>query len=353
MILKICTIVGTRPQFIKYAPVSQELSNHEELLVHAGQHYDANLSDIFFQELGIRNPDIRLESGSESHGVQTTKILVGAERVLLQHNPDIVMVYGDTNSTLAGALAAAKLNIPVAHVEAGCRSFDRRMPEEVNRVIVDHISTLNFAPDYMAMQNLMCEGSPGECIRMVGDTLADALHMFSERPSVILAALQLKPKQYHLLTVHRQGNTENPDIIRDIFSGVSRSYLPVVFPVHPRTSKAVYVNRIPIPDNIITLLPIGYIDMIHLMRNAKKIITDSGGMQHEAAILGVPCVTLRDTTEWVDTVRRKWNVLAGTNPLNIAKLINSDFTPPQKYPVEYGAAKKIIAYMEEWYDSKR
>jgi UDP-GlcNAc3NAcA epimerase len=315
--MKVASIVGTRPQFIKAAVVSRELrKQHQEVLIHTGQHYDDNMSQLFFRELDIPEPDYNLGVGSGPHGAQTGKMLVRIERVLRREKPDWVLVYGDTNSTLAGALAAAKLHIPVAHVEAGLRSFNRRMPEELNRILVSHVSDLLFAPTETAMKNLEREGLIGRA-HLVGDVMEEALRYYlpiARRRSAILDQLQLEPKSYYLVTVHRAENTDSKQNLENILRALVQLDHPVVFPLHPRTRKMIErfgLGRFLNADGIRYLDPVGYLEMLVLEENALTILTDSGGVQKEAYWLGVPCVTLREETEWVETVESGWNVLAG------------------------------------------
>ncbi len=315
--MKIVTIVGARPQFIKAAPVSRELrKQHTEVLVHTGQHYDENMSAVFFRELEIPEPDCNLGIGSGSHGQQTGAMLGGIEAVLIAEQPDWVLVYGDTNSTLAGALAAAKLHIKVAHVEAGLRSFNRRMPEEVNRVLTDHVSDMLFCPTQTAVKNLAREGLT-QGVHLVGDVMHEALLWAAERArtqSVILDRLVLMKKGFLLATVHRAENTDDPVRLRAIVEALVSLDDPIVFPIHPRTRKALDRLEFPtLPSRVKVIEPVGYLDMVHLEQSARTIMTDSGGIQKEAYWLGVPCVTLRDETEWVETVESGWNVLVGAD----------------------------------------
>ena len=316
--MKIVTIVGARPQFIKCAPVSREIrKDHTEILVHTGQHYDPEMSDIFFEELEIPKPDYHLGVGSGNHGKQTGRILEKIEEVLLIEKPDLVLVYGDTNSTLAGALAAAKLHIPVAHVEAGLRSFDRSMPEEINRVVTDHVSVLLFCPTENAVNLLNKEGISNG-VYLTGDVMVDALYYnqnLAEKKSRILERLALSPGDYFVLTIHRPSNTDNRDHMVNILDTLSEVDLPVVFPIHPRTKKVLadYNLLSRISQNILLIDPLGYLDMLKLMRHARKILTDSGGIQKEAFIFGIPCITLRENTEWVETLVGGWNTLVGAD----------------------------------------
>lgn len=316
--MKILSVIGARPQFIKCAPLSRSIRReHEEILVHTGQHYDPEMSDIFFKELNIPQPDYNLGIGSSSHGEQTGEMLIAIEKVLLKEKPDIVLVYGDTNSTLAGALAASKLYIKVAHVEAGLRSFDRSMPEEINRVITDHISDLLFCPTDTAAINLRKEGILSG-IYQVGDVMLDALkynQKIAEEKSTILEDLNLISKEYLVATVHRPSNTDNLDSLSSIVRALCKSDLPVVFPVHPRTKKCLkqYGLWEKLDGSIKVVPPLGYLEMLKLTANARKILTDSGGVQKEAYILGVPCITMRENTEWVETIEDGWNVLVGAD----------------------------------------
>ncbi len=345
--MKIVTIVGARPQFIKCAPVSRELrKDHTEILVHTGQHYDPEMSDIFFEELHIPKPDYNLNVGSGSHGKQTGEILAKTEEILVKEKPDLVLVYGDTNSTLAGALAAAKLHIPVAHVEAGLRSFDRTMPEEINRVVTDHISDILFCPTQTSVDNLAAEGIT-KGVYLVGDVMADALAYNEDlalKQSRILESLGLDAGTYLVLTVHRPANTDSRDAMGAIIGALKESGMPVVFPVHPRTKKYLreYGLWDRVPENIHITEPLGYLDMLCLMSHAKKILTDSGGVQKEAYMLGVPCITLRENTEWVETVEAGWNVLAGADMKKILSAIDA-VTPhtsqQELYPA--GVCRKI------------
>lgn len=329
--MKIASIVGARPQFIKCAPVSRELRKaHEEILIHTGQHYDHGMSEVFFEELAIPEPDYNLGIGSGTHGHQTGTMLGAIEDVLVKEEPDVILVYGDTNSTLAGALAAAKLHIPVAHVEAGLRSFDRRMPEEVNRVLTDHASDLLFCPTATAVSHLADEGVT-RGVHLVGDVMYDAMNhnrAVAEERSRILEDVGVSPGEYLAVTVHRPSNTDDRDNMAAIIGALGEAGMPVVFPVHPRTRRFLgeYGLLERMPGNIRLTEPLGYLDMLHLMAHATKILTDSGGIQKEAYMLGVPCITLRENTEWVETVEAGWNVLVGAERERIADAIHS-FSP--------------------------
>ncbi|MDJ0772104.1 MAG: UDP-N-acetylglucosamine 2-epimerase (non-hydrolyzing) [Mastigocoleus sp. MO_167.B18] len=317
--MKIITIVGARPQFIKAAVVSRKLQstpNVQEVLVHTGQHYDGNMSDVFFQELDIQPPDYHLGIGSYSHGAQTGKMLEAIEQVILQEKPDWVIVYGDTNSTLAGAIAAVKLHIPVAHVEAGLRSFNRRMPEEINRVLTDHSSDLLFAPTNAAVKNLHAEGISEEKVHLVGDVMYDAALYYRAKAaqnSSILDRQKLTPQSYILATIHRAENTDYSSRLQAIFGGLVAvaEKIPVVLPLHPRTRSALSREGLlnDVTRSLRLIEPVGYLDMVMLEKNAKLVATDSGGVQKEAFFHRVPCITLREETEWVELVESGWNQL--------------------------------------------
>ncbi len=314
--MKVLSVVGARPQFIKAAALSRVLrakENITEIIVHTGQHFDANMSKVFFMELDIPEPDFNLEVAGLSHGAMTGRMLEGTEQVLLDEKPDMVMVYGDTNSTLAGALAAVKLHIPVAHVEAGLRSFNRRMPEEINRILADHASDILFAPTKAAVENLRTEGIPGDRIHLVGDVMYDATLYYAakaEQRSYILSALGLAPRKYILATVHRAENTDDPERLKVILQTLTKVHrkVPVVFPVHPRTRKlAKAFDLEDYLEKVLAIDPVGYLDMVMLEKHARLIVTDSGGVQKEAFFHQVPCVTLRAETEWVELVETGWN----------------------------------------------
>jgi len=320
----ILSIVGARPQFIKCAPLSKKIREcYTEILVHTGQHYDENMSDVFFSELGIPNPDYNLHIGSGNHGEQTGKMLEAIEQILLDKKPDLVLVYGDTNSTIAGSLAASKLHIPVAHVEAGLRSYDRRMPEEINRVLTDHVSDLLFCPTQTAVRNLEKEGIT-RGVYITGDVMVDAIFgalPVARKMSNVLADIQVSANEYYLATVHRPSNTDDKKNLVSILKTFSELSYPVVFPIHPRTRKFLESYGISISEypNIIFVTPLPYVDMVRLLFDSRLVLTDSGGLQKEAYILKKPCITLRDTTEWVETVEDGWNILAGVDK---AKIIN-------------------------------
>jgi UDP-GlcNAc3NAcA epimerase len=349
--VNIVSVVGARPQFIKAATVSRHLRRaHQEVLVHTGQHYDEQLSDVFFAQLDLPPPDHHLGVGSAPHGRQTAQILERLEDVLLQEKPDRVLVYGDTNSTLAGALAAVKLHIPLAHVEAGLRSYDRRMPEEINRVLTDHCADLLFCPTVTAVENLAREGITNG-VHLVGDVMYDSL--LQQTPDAgdarqILRGWGLEPGEYFLATVHRAANTDDAARLGTILQALGELSLPVVFPIHPRTRKAIAVAGLSLTPNIHLREPLGYRDMLVLERHARSILTDSGGVQKEAFFLGVPCVTLREETEWPETVECGWNVLAGAEPERIVAAARRP-APQEERPLLFGdghAAEKIVRSLE-------
>jgi UDP-N-acetylglucosamine 2-epimerase len=350
--VRIVSVVGARPQFVKAAPVSAALAGRvDEVMIHTGQHYDPEMSDTFFAELGLAEPLHHLGAGSGSHAEQTARILTGVERVLQDDRPDAVLVYGDTNSTIAAALAAAKLHVPVAHVEAGLRSFDRGMPEELNRVVTDHLSSLLFAPSPVAVDNLRAEGVTSG-VHMVGDVMVDALLRARDRvavPHPVATALGLRAGEYAVATVHRAATTDDPARLRLAVELLSRLELPVIFAVHPRTRGA--LERAGLLDgmergesSVVHLLPpVSYLTMIGLMAGARAVLTDSGGMQKEAYLLGTPCVTLRDQTEWVETVEAGWNTLVGLDAARARAALAS--RAPLERPELYGdghAAERIV-----------
>lgn len=321
--LSIATVVGARPQFIKAAPVSRALQEAglREVLIHTGQHSDANMSEIFFNEMELRSPDYFLGVTGLSHGAMTGEMLKQIEGVLLKEKPDIVLVYGDTNSTLAGALTAAKLNIPIAHVEAGLRSFNMKMPEEINRVLTDRVSKWLFCPTTTAIQNLNSEGyrAPDYIIENVGDVMYDASMMFAERarwPSEVSEALQGKP--FVLCTLHRQESTDTPDVFKSLIHALRTmsETMPVVWPVHPRAKKKLAELDISV-EGLITTPPLGYLEMLALLKSCKLIATDSGGLQKEAYFFEKPCLTLRKKTEWVELVQFGTVTLCGWDPTEI------------------------------------
>jgi UDP-N-acetylglucosamine 2-epimerase len=358
--MKIISVIGARPQFIKLKPIVDELKKRKinHILVHTGQHYDYEMSKIFFDELNVPKPDYNLEVGSYSHAKQTALMLERIEKVLLKEKPNTVIVYGDTNSTLAGALGAVKLNIPVAHIEAGLRSYKSDMPEEVNRVLTDHISKFLFCPTKTAVDNLKKEGIT-KGVHLVGDVMYDIFKSkinseFNSGPKPkTLQKLNLKSKEYFLLTIHRQENTDNPENLRSILFALKQIKKKIVFPMHPRTRKtlkqlnsefSLLKGTVTTIGNFLIMNPVSYLDMLVLEKNAKKILTDSGGVQKEAYWLSIPCITLRKETEWMETVKNGWNILVGTDVDSIIRAIrgmNVDFSTRQFYG-KGNAATKIV-----------
>jgi len=350
--MKIATVVGARPQFIKSAPVSKAIAKaaYQEYQIHTGQHYDYGMSEIFFEELGIAEPAINLGIGSGSHAQQTGQMMIGIEAVLQEQKPDVVLVFGDTNSTLAGALATAKLSIKLAHVEAGLRSYNRQMPEEHNRVLTDHCSDILFCPTQTAVDNLSREGII-HGVHRVGDTMYDAILQFGEiasQRSNILQRLKLEPRNFLLATIHRAYNTDNPNVLGNILSAFSRVEEIILFPIHPRTIQAANSAKLKIPENVKVIDPVGYLDMLVLEKNARIILTDSGGMQKEAYFFRMPCLTLRPETEWVETVESGWNVLVGSDPeliLNGIKFHKWPDTQPEHIYGDGDASDRIIGLL--------
>lgn len=375
--MKIVTIVGARPQFIKASAVSRAIARYNcqvsdykkqinELLVHTGQHYDHNMSQIFFEELEIPRPSYNLGIGGSNHGAMTGLMLEGIESLLFVEKPDIVMVYGDTNSTLAGALAASKMHIPVAHVEAGLRSFNKRMPEEINRVLTDHVSTFLFCPTVRAVKNLQKENLPGNSNRLeknvchvalTGDVMFDAALYYAgriEEYSKILQKIRREDNisdRFALCTIHRAENTDNPKNLESIFKGLNliARHCPIVLPLHPRTRK--FIKNLNINSSNISLLdPMSYLEMIGLIKKCQLVLTDSGGLQKEAFFFRKPCVTLREETEWVELTENKYNLLAGSD----AERIYGSFLTQMSVEIPehdlYGdgsASEKIVNFLTE------
>ena len=345
-------MVGTRPQFIKAAPVSRALraAGLDETLVHTGQHYDPRLSRKFFDELQLPAPELNLQVGSDSHACQIARMLERLEDVFLERRPDAVLVYGDTNSTLAGALAAAKLGLPLAHVEAGLRSFDRSMPEELNRILTDHASDLLFCPTATAVENLRREGI-ARGVSLPGDVLLDAMRLFQRQAPDALGALGLKPRRYLLATIHRPANRDDAAVLARLMDILAALEEPVLFPMHPGTrarlnEQTALLKRLAAARRLRILEPAGYLEMLALERDARLILTDSGGVQREAFFLGVPCVTLREATEWVETVRSGWNVLVGSDPEKLRAAVGKRDWPAGPPPACFGdgrAAERIAS----------
>lgn len=356
----LATILGARPQFIKAAALSNAIQEDEdwtEVLIHTGQHFDENMSDVFFEELSIQPPEYHLGVHSLGHGAMTGRMMEKIEEILIELKPDIVCLYGDTNSTVAGALVAAKLHIPVAHVEAGLRSFNRKMPEELNRIVTDHLSDLLFAPTDLAVENLIKEGIPQSKIFKVGDVMFDATKLFSDRAdkqSHILEEHGLQPKTYYLATIHRAENTNSEKDLKTIFRVLEEvgSNVDVVLPLHPRTKQKIEDFNIEI-KHVKCIAPVGYLDMITLQKNATLIITDSGGVQKEAFFHAVPCVTVREETEWVELVDLGWNTLAPAEKFaDVMLAITRNGIRGGENAQPYGdgsAAYHIVNHMSEYY----
>lgn len=352
--MRIATVVGARPQFIKAAAVSRLIAKDakiDEFLIHTGQHYDANMSSQFFEELSIPQPKYHLNIGSASHGKQTGAMLARIEEVLMQEKPDWVLIYGDTNSTLAGALAAAKLHIPVAHVEAGLRSFNRRMPEEINRITADHLSQVLFAPTEVAYQQLIKEGIDEKNIHNVGDVMFDATLFYNELNANRPKLFDLEPKSYVLATLHRAENTDDVNRLKHICEALLElsNHTQLILPLHPRTKAALAANQLfdRLASAVKIIEPVGYLDMLVLEQNAALIITDSGGVQKEAYFNQVPCITLRDETEWVELVLAGWNQLCSPKAaFSLVELMSvSTKLSKDKYRPLYGngdASRKIL-----------
>jgi len=351
--MKIVTIIGARPQFIKASVISKALrkAGHEEILVNTGQHYDDNMARIFFEEMGIPKPDYDLGVGSGTHASQTAGSLVGIEEILIKEKPDYIIVFGDTNATVAGALAAAKLHIKIAHIEAGLRSYNRDMPEEINRVVTDVLSDLLFVPTPVAVENLKKEGITSN-IHVVGDVMVDSLMIYTriaEQKSRILDELKLEKDKFLLMTIHRPSNADHDTRLLSILSEASKVDLPVIFPIHPRSRARVEKLISQTSGNIRIIDPVGYLDMMMLEKYSKVIITDSGGVQKEAYMHQTPCLTVRGETEWVETVRDGWNYIVGDN-LEKISILSKDFPEPREWSPHYGdgqTSDKIVHLLQE------
>ena len=354
--MKIASVIGVRPQFVKASVVSRKLrTRHDEILTHTGQHYDYQMNKIFFDQLNIPEPDYHLNIGSGSHGHQTGEMLSKIEEVLIKEKPDLVITYGDTNSTLAGALAASKLHIKTAHVESGLRSFDRSMPEEINRILTDHCSDILFCPTENAVENLKREGI-SENVYLTGDVMVDSLlynREIAEKKSNILSELGLKSKEYLVATVHRASNTDDETNLKNIVDAFSELNETVIFPLHPRTEKALRTYGLydKLKSSVILTKPLGFFEFIKLMDHSKMILTDSGGVQKEAYVLKVPCVTLRENTEWVETVEDGWNVLVGTDKEKIIRIVKEFHPLLEMYGERFGngeASKNIVSIIDNF-----
>ena len=354
--MKLLTVVGARPQFIKLAPVSKEIRKFAtEVIVHTGQHYDENMSDVFFDELGIPKPNYNLSIGSKSHGEQTGLMLAQLEKLIMEEKPTCVLVYGDTNSTLAGALAASKLHVPVIHVEAGLRSFNKKMPEEINRILTDHVSELLFVPTKVGVNNLKNEGIDTN-VYEVGDVMYDAVLQNTEKANCrySLEKYNIEEKEYVLLTLHRAENTDHKERFESIIKGLGDVKQQILWPLHPRTKK--YLNQYNIDlakyKHIKVTEPVGYLEMLLLMKNALRIITDSGGVQKEAYFMQTPCVTLREETEWVETVEVGANVLVGADTRQISEEGTNFSVCFNNKPDLYGdgkASRKIAELISKYF----
>jgi UDP-GlcNAc3NAcA epimerase len=364
--MKIITVIGARPQFVKAAPISRAIRAHnkfsdpkdqiQDFIVHTGQHYDTNMSEVFFEELEISPPTHNLGIGSGSHAQQTGQMLIKVEDILQQEHPDLLLIYGDTNSTLAGALAASKIHIPIAHIEAGLRSFNRRMPEEINRVLTDHMSDILFCPTQQAVTNLSNEGIRRNVFN-VGDVMYDGFLHFSQiakARSNILKNIHLEQTTetipvYYLATIHRAENTDDPDRLKSIFEAFSYIDTTIVLPLHPRTRNTLKKSAFTLPSNVQVIDPVSYLDMCQLLAHAKLVLTDSGGLQKEAFFAQIPCVTLRDETEWTETVETGWNIIASADVTRIQNAVQTlRNTPPIQTGSPYGsgnAAQKIISHL--------
>lgn len=326
---RIISVVGARPNIIKMAPIHRKLTDrYEHAIIHTGQHYDYKMSEIFFKEFSLPPPKYNLDVGSGTTNYQIGEMILRLGKVLLGEQPDLVLVYGDTNSTLAGALAAKKCNISVGHIESGLRSFDKRMPEETNRIITDHISDYLFAPTQTAIKNLKNENVQGKVFD-TGDISVEIVNHAIKIKSRILLDLNIRSASYLLFTIHRAENTDEPDVLRSLVKviGTLDPNIRIVFPIHPRTKKI--LAEIGLYDileksrNLELISPVGYTDFIELLKNASRVVTDSGGIQKEAYLLNTPCITLRSNTEWIETVDQGWNILSGTDSKTVVKIINS------------------------------
>jgi UDP-N-acetylglucosamine 2-epimerase len=336
--VKIVQIVGARPQFVKLGPLSRVIRrDHQEVIIHSGQHYDVLMNEVFFRDMEIPDPDYNLNIGSGSQGIQTAEILATIEPILIKERPDVVIVYGDTNTTLAGALAAAKLGTKIAHVEACLRSFNRSMPEEINRIVTDHVSDVLLAPTRMAVMNAAKEGLSDKCY-LVGDIMVDSLKYGIEKAkaaSNVLEELKLSGVDYSVLTLHRPYNVDDPANLKHILSGLDKLGRLIIFPVHPRTRKVVSSIAGSEFRNVRYIEPLAYLDFLMLMQGSQTILSDSGGIQKEAYIMNKPCVTLRYETEWVETVESGWNMLLPVNSSSFPDAIKS-FCPPAEHPDIFG-----------------
>ena len=368
--LKLMCVVGARPNFMKFAAIADAIDAHnlakrkpyiERILIHTGQHYDKNLSDTFFRELKLPRPDVNLNVGSGSHAWQTAEVMGKIEPVLLEHKPDLLLVVGDVNSTLASALVASKIGVKVAHVEAGLRSFDRTMPEEINRVLTDAISDLLFTTERSAEGNLLREGIPSEKIHFVGNTMIDTLleHKKNAETSMILEQLGRKKQEYAVLTLHRPSNVDDPASLREIFEGLNEisERIPIMFPVHPRTRKGMDREGLVLSSKMILCEPLGYLDFLKLIAESRFVLTDSGGIQEETTVLGVPCLTIRENTERPVTLTQGTNTLVGVNKrkmieesLKILDGVSREHRIPELWDGK--AAERIVEVVVRYFESQ-
>ena len=336
--MKIISIVGARPQFIKLAPLSKKIREfHDEIIIHTGQHYDKNMSNAFFEDLKFNRPKYNLNINGGLHGFQTARMIEEIEKILIKEKPNAVIVFGDTNTTLAGTIAASKLDCIIFHIEAGLRSFNKHMPEEINRIVADHLSDYLFCPTDNGMKNLSKENLIDKSF-LTGDIMVDSIKYALEisNSQDVLKKYSLKSDKFYLLTLHRPYNVDDIDKMKRILNSLSSLDFKVLFPIHPRTKNNFKKNNLEMPNNIIVIDPLSYLDFINIQKNSKKIITDSGGIQKEAYILKKPCVTLRTETEWVETVESGWNLLLNPNiNKNISSKIKS-FNPPLKHKPLFG-----------------
>ncbi|MCU4925416.1 UDP-N-acetylglucosamine 2-epimerase (non-hydrolyzing) [Halobacteria archaeon AArc-dxtr1] len=349
--MKVLTVIGARPQFVKAFAVSRELRrDHEEIFVHTGQHYDDEMSDVFFEDLGIPEPEYNLGVGSGDHGAQTAEMIVGIEELVIEEEPDIVLCYGDTNSTLAAGIVTSKMDVPLAHVEAGLRSYNRDMPEEINRVLTDHAAELLLVPSEASAENLREEGIT-EGVVDTGDVMYDATLLVRERAasqSTILQDLELTHEEYVLTTVHRARNTDDPDRLAAILETLADIQDEVVFPVHPRTKNAMREHGLyeDAAAELTLIDPVGYLDFIRLIDGSRMVATDSGGAQKEAFFLDTPCVTMREETEWTELVDSGWNVLVGADPDQLEAHLTGAFDLPEAKPQPYGDGEAAAAVVD-------
>ena len=345
--MNILSVVGARPQFIKLGPLSRELRReHHEIIIHTGQHYDREMSGLFFEQLGIPEPDINLGVGSGDHGAQTGNMLAGIETEIKRLKPDLVISFGDTNSTLAACLAASKLHVPSLHIEAGLRSFNRSMPEEINRIVADHTADLLFAPTLEAVKHLEREGLKDRTV-LTGDIMADSVAYVQQK----ITGNRYPGTDYVLMTLHRPYNVDQPENLEKLFETLGAFGQKIIFPVHPRTRKIIRQSGISVPDVVEIIEPQGYIEFQGLLKHARKVITDSGGLQKEAYISGVPCITLRPETEWVETVDAGWNILLDSGDKHLVEKISA-FNPTGNRPDLYGkdVAAKMVGEINKFFE---